>query len=127
MTKKLREIVENVIDFKRKQPTASKVPLSSVFRVPKKYPDPTITHHDFSWGHLVHVEVGPHFSIPIHPESQFVIKHLKDGQSKSLKIDGHSGDPWKATRRGDQIHFHTEEHGETLHHPIVLDRKHFDR
>lgn len=64
---------------------------------------PTVKTSNHSWGKMVTVQHGIHFSVPLHPEHQAAIGKLNHGESTHVKTE--TGQVWKATRDHDTVHF----------------------
>lgn len=63
----------------------------------------TVDTKKYSWGTMKTVHHGKSFSIPLHPEHHEPISKLKDGESHDFTDETRAR--WKATRKGDNIHF----------------------
>lgn len=65
---------------------------------------PRIETKKYSWGKMVTLHHGAHWTIPLHPEHQEAIAKLKDGEHTNIKDE--TGRKLKVHREGDDVHFH---------------------
>jgi hypothetical protein len=72
----------------------------------RKIPPATIEKHQYSWGKMVRIHHGNHFTIPLHPEHQEIIKNLKPGESTKIKDE--TGKHWNVNHdTHGMVHFHS--------------------
>ena len=82
----------------------------------------TVKKSKHSWGQMMTVHHGKHFSIPLHPEHTQKLSVLPHG--KSMRIQDETGAQWKVHRHLNKIHFTS--HGDGANsNKTVIDRSHF--
>jgi len=64
---------------------------------------PNVKKEKYSWGNMVTIHHGHHFTVPVHPEHQRAIARLTDGGIHSFRDE--TKQRWTAHRDHDMVHF----------------------